>query len=123
MASCRQGLLVKGKATVQVMIAVQVNGKLSESSLTLLRQGYCPSHGYCPSQWQVIGAKVDTSQWQVVQVRAVACQWQCCMSVASQRHGYLFKLLVNGKLSKARLLVNDKAACQWQVKASCPSRG
>jgi hypothetical protein len=42
MASCQQGLLVKGKATaqvtatVQVMTAVQVNGKLSKSGLLLV---------------------------------------------------------------------------------------
>src|SRR5271170_6489196 len=79
---------------------------------TSQRQGYCPSHGCCPSQWQVVGVKADASQWQVVQVRAVACQWQGCMSVASQRHGYLSKLLAKGKLSKARLLVQVEAACQ-----------
>jgi len=32
----KQGLLVKGKAAAQVMAAVQVNGKLSESRLMLL---------------------------------------------------------------------------------------
>jgi hypothetical protein len=42
MASCQQGLFAKGKATarvtatVQVMTAVQVNGKLSKSGLLLV---------------------------------------------------------------------------------------
>src|SRR5271163_3320249 len=75
------------KATVQVMSAGQ--WQVVKARITGQRQGYCPSHGCCPSQWQVVGVKADVSQWQVVQVRAVACQWQGCMSVASQRHGYL----------------------------------
>src|SRR5271154_4361102 len=42
----------------------------------------------------------------------------CCLSMASQMHGYLSKLLVNGKLSKANQVVQGKPSCPRQTKLS-----
>jgi hypothetical protein len=72
----KQGLLVKGKATAQVVAAVQVNGKLSESRLTLLNGKLSKSelllvNGKTACQWQVKG--MATCQWQLVQA---VSQWQ-----------------------------------------------
>src|SRR5271170_6125309 len=42
----------------------------------------------------------------------------CCLSMASQMHSYLSKLLVNGKLSKANQVVQGKPSCPRQTKLS-----
>src|SRR5271154_722584 len=119
MASCpRQGYLSKSRLLVK--------GKLSKSGLLLV-------NGKAACQWQVKGVATcqwllvqAASQWQAVQGKVtcpsrgclsrVSCPSQgCCLSMARLHvsgkskawplvSGYLFKLLVNGKLSKARLL-------------------
>src|SRR5271154_407089 len=85
-----QGKVLLSKSRLLSKSWVFVNGKLSKdysSKAKLLvngkssKQGYCLSHGCCPSQWQVVGVKADAPQWQVVQPRTVACQWQVkCMA-------------------------------------------
>src|SRR5271154_1641574 len=72
----KQELLVKGKATAQVMAAVQVNGKLSELRLMLLngklsKSGLLLVNDKAACQWQVKG--MATCQWLLVQA---ASQWQ-----------------------------------------------
>jgi hypothetical protein len=71
----KQGLLVKGKATAQVMAAVQVNSKLSESRLMLLngklsKSGLLLVNGKAACQWQVKG--MATCQWLLVQAASQA---------------------------------------------------
>ena len=62
----KQELLVKGRATAQVMATVQVNGKLSESRLMLLngklsKSGLLLVNGKAACQWQVKGMATCSS--------------------------------------------------------------
>src|SRR5271170_2513180 len=102
-------LLVNGTATCQ-----------RHGCPTRPRQVTCPRQGRSSKSRPLVNghSSIATRQWSLVKGQA-SCPRQGCLSVASRpRQDKSTKsrsMLVNGYSPKQGLLVQDKAACQWQV--------